>query len=99
LLFVVVGFSLQKARINKKRNKRNHMLWCGPKAHQLKFVNHAFAMAPRCGTSIKSIPNTKEIKFQAIFFVHLFFCPPPSNCRTMQSFFHPDLYITCADTS
>jgi hypothetical protein len=26
LLFVVVGFSLQKARINKKRNKRNHML-------------------------------------------------------------------------
>jgi hypothetical protein len=41
----------------------------------------------------KSIHNNKEAKFQAIFsFIH-FFGMSPSNYRTMESFFHQDLYI------
>jgi hypothetical protein len=46
-----------------------------------------------------SIPNNKEAKFHALFFVYPFFCLSSSNYRTMESFFCPDLYITRAHTS
>jgi hypothetical protein len=38
--------------------------------------------------------NNKEAKFQALFFVHLFFSLSSSNYRIMESFFYPDLHIT-----